>query len=150
MTEWDRADPGRWTLWKSCPGGIDFLGEDQLRTLEREWVESQLDGRCRAGWLIEGDAGIEIRSSPGVEVESVGERPRGSIGSFRTQPDDGVSSELWPGAADLEGGWRDGFRLVLNRRGVLVVRRDALAKATRRRVSIWSPDTGGWVTLTLP
>ena len=150
MTEWKKADPGRWTMWKSCPGGIDFLEEGLLRALERVWVESQLEGRSRAGWLIEGDAGIELRSGPGGEEESVGERPRGSIGSFRTQPDDGVLSELWPEAEDLEVGWCDGFRLVLNRRGLLVIRRDALATETRRRVSIWSPDTGGWVTLTLP
>ena len=150
MTEWNQVDPGRWTMWKSCPGGIDFLEEELLRSLERVWVESQLEGRCRVGWLIAGDSGIELRSSPGVTVESAGERPRGSIGSYRAQPDEGISSELWPEAGDLEAGWRDGFSLVLNRRGLLVVRRDALASETHRRVSIWSPDTGGWVTLTLP
>lgn len=150
MTESERADPRRWTVWKSCPGGIDFLDENLLGALEREWVDSQVEGRPRTGWLVDGDSGIEIRSSPGDAEERVGERPRGSIGRYRAQPDGGVSAELWPEAADLEAGWRDGFALILTRRGLLVVRRDGLATAAIRRASVWSPDTGGWVTLTLP
>lgn len=134
------------------PGGVDFIDAELLQFLGNEWIESQVSGQRRSGWIVDGIGGIEILSGQD-EVDATFDsdhRPRGLLGRYRTEPDDGISVGHWPEPSDLEAGWRLGFGVVVTRRGLLVIRRDADSTGEMKRVSVWSPESAGWVTISLP
>ena len=90
-----RADPWGMIIRLPHPSGIDFIDGRVLVLLEKEWIRSQLAGRRRTGWIVEGPEGIEVlRQGPAAEPRERDRRPRGSIASFRTEPDDGVAVEF--------------------------------------------------------